>query len=258
MDSLQPKIDDLPITPVDAHSPVPLYHQIHLDLKRLIQDGILPPGATLPPELELCQAYGVGRQTMRQAIAALVDDGLVERFAGRGTFVRSQPDRMKFYLDRSFTQQMSEMGRTAHSRLVCQEMRTIDANSPPALAKWRGQPALHLERLRFGDEEPICYQGTTLLAARCPGIERFDFGRQSLYAILASHYQLFITRIDHVVRAVAADEYRAELLEILPGAPLLYVGTTTYLESGELIELTASHYRADRYEYSTSQTCCEE
>jgi len=56
---------------------------------------------------------------------------------------------------------------------------------------------------------------------------------------------------------VAADEYRAELLEVEEGTPLLFVGTTTYLDDGELIEYSASYYRADRYEYSTTQTCCD-
>ena len=48
--------------------------------------------------------------------------------------------------------------------------------------------------------------------------------------MLASDYHLLINRIDHVVRAVAADDYRADLLGFAPGTPLLFVGTTTYLE----------------------------
>jgi DNA-binding GntR family transcriptional regulator len=57
---------------------------------------------------------------------------------------------------------------------------------------------------------------------------------------------------------VAANDTLAGLLNIPPGSPLLHVVTSTYLEGDELIELTASYYRADRYEYSTSQTRCEE
>jgi GntR family transcriptional regulator len=95
------------------------------------------------------------------------------------------------------------------------------------------------------------------LSERCPGIEHLDFSSQSLYEVLVTRYQLVIQRIDHVVRAVAADEYRAELLKIDEGTPLLFVGTTTYLDDENVIEHSASYYRADRYEYSTTQTCCE-
>lgn len=247
----------LPYSTVDSHSPIPLYHQIYLDLRRMIQGGMISPGGMLPPELEISQAYNVGRQTVRQAIARLVDDDLLERFAGRGTFVRAQPSHTQFFLDRSFSQQMRELGRVPHSRVLSIQTGIVDSNLTPAMQGYNGQVCLTLERLRLGDDEPICHQVSTILTERCPGIEQQDFASQSMYEILATRYHLIINRIDHVVRAIAADEYRAELLNVPEGTPLLYVGTTTYLDDLTIIEHTASYYRADRYEYSTTQTCCE-
>lgn len=247
----------LPYSTVDTHSPVPLYHQIYLDLRRMIQSGIIPAGGMLPAEIEISQAYNVGRQTVRQAIARLVDDDLLERFAGRGTFVRAQPSHTQFFLDRSFSQQMRELGRVPHSRVLSIQNGVVDSDVLPALQGYNGQACVTLERLRLGDEEPICQQISTILTERCPGIEQQDFENQSMYEILSTRYHLSITRIDHVVRAIAADEYRADLLNITEGTPLLFVGTTTYLDDGQIIEHTASYYRADRYEYSTTQTCCE-
>src|SRR5262249_24808309 len=97
----QIEVAHLPVKPVDPDSPVPLYHQIEVDLRVLIQSGQLAPDDVLPPESELCHVYGVGRQTMRMALARLVDDNLIARRAGQGTFVKAQHDRMQFYLDRS-------------------------------------------------------------------------------------------------------------------------------------------------------------
>jgi GntR family transcriptional regulator len=244
----------LPIATVDPHSPIPLYYQIYLDLRGLIQNGILPPGAMLPAETELCQGYDVGRQTVRQAIARLVDENLLERFAGRGTFVCAAASRTRFFLDRSFSQLMREMGRVPRSQVLSQESDAVSVDDPPALLKWLGAPCLRIKRLRFGDAEPICYQATTLLLNRCQGIQETDFASQSLYEVLATRFHLVVTRIEHGVRAVAADGLRADLLGVAEGAPLLYVGTTTYLEDGQVIEYTASYYRADRYEYSTTHT----
>ena len=246
----------LPYSPVDSHSPIPLYHQVYLDLRQMIQRELILPGEMLPPEMDICQAYGVGRQTVRQAIARLVAEDLVERFAGRGTFVREQASHIQFFLDRSFSQQMREMGRIPISRLLSQQTGIVDLDIQ-ALQAYQGKPCLTLERLRLGDAEPICHQTSTILSDRCPGIGEQDFTNQSLYETLATRCQLTISRIDHVVRAVAADEYRAELLDVEEGTPLLFVGTTAYLDGGELIEYSASYYRADRYEYSTTQTCCD-
>src|SRR5512134_2352093 len=141
----------LPYSTVDPHSPIPLYYQIYLDLRQMIQRGLITPGDMLPPEMEICQAYNVGRQTVRQAIARLVDEDLVERFAGRGTFVRPQPSHTQFFLDRSFSQQMRELGRVPHSRLLSIQSGTVDSSLIPALQDYNGQACITLERLRLGD-----------------------------------------------------------------------------------------------------------
>ena len=246
----------LPYTTVDPHDPVPLYHQIYLDLKQIIANGVIPAGGMLPPEVEICQAYNVGRQTVRQAIAHLVDDNVLERYAGRGTFVRKPVNINQFFLDRSFTQQMKELGRKPHSQILSRENGTINREKFPAMPQLSGSPYFSLERLRLGDGEAVCHQTTTILTERCPGIEQEDFDQQSLYEILASKYHVLISRFDHIVRAVAADEYRSDLLNVPKDSPLLFVLTMASNDQNELIEYSTSYYRADCYEYSTTQTCC--
>ncbi len=244
---------DLPINPVDVQSPVPLYHQITLDLRRLIEEQIVPPGAVLPPEIEICQVYGVGRQTIRRAIARLVDENLVERYAGRGTFVRDNNKRASFQLDRSFSQYIKALGRHPHSKTLSEEMSIIGKDSPPQLYKHLGKPCLILERVRYSNKEPICYQVATVIIDQCPSIKKHDFSKESLYEVLAKEYGMIIARIDHLIRAISADDYRAELLEVEPGSPLLLVTTIAYLENDDTIEMTFSNYRADRYEYRTTE-----
>ena len=244
----------IPYAQVDPKSPVPLYHQVYLDLRSIIQNGLIPAGGMFPTEMELCEIYAVGRQTIRHAIARLVDDNLLERFAGRGTFVQAQPAHTQFFLDRSFSQQMRELGREPRSITLSsnQDMINLDVNA--ALRSLNEKSGFVLERLRLGGEEPICHQTTTVVLEQCPGIENVDFTNQSLYEVLTKRFNLVITRIDHLVRAVAADEYRAELLKIAVGDPVLLVITTAYIEGDEIIEYSVSYYRADKYEYSTIET----
>lgn len=249
----------LPFTTVDPKSPIPLYYQIYLDLRRIIQqEEIIQPGGMLPPEMEICQAYNVGRQTVRQAIARLVDENILERFAGRGTFVRQATNLTQFFLDRSFSQQMRELGLEPKSKVLCAETGTVNAEHISALQRWKFAPCFTLERLRLGNGDPICHQTTTVITSHCPDLAENDFANSSLYDILANRYNIAIQRIDHTVRAVTADNYRAELLDVEKDSPLLFVGTRTYTEDGTLIEYSASYYRADRYEFRTSQTCCDD
>lgn len=243
---------NLPITPADADSPVPLYYQIETDLRRLISSGHLPPGATLPPELTLCQLYGVGRHTMRMALSRLAADDLISRRAGRGTVVKPQADRMKFYLDRSFTHQMADMGLQAHSKVLDATPGRLTPDGPEVFRDKVGRPCLYLMRLRLGGEEPIGLQATTILTDLCPGLERYDFNQHSLYDILARDYHLIITEIRHTISATIADDFQAEHLTVEPGDPLLVVKTAAYLDNAQVVEHTVSHYRADKYEYSTT------
>ncbi len=242
----------LDIGPVDADGPLPLYRQIENDLRRLIGSGKLPPDATLPPEKELCRAYGVSRHTIRRALARLVADDLISRRAGRGTRVKTQADRMEFYLDRSFTRQMADMGRVAHSRVLKLSKEVVDESYRSVFDDHNGSECLHLVRLRFGDDEPIALQSSIVLTDLCPGLDDYDFNQESLYDVLAREYQLIITEIQHIISAVIADEFQAELLRVDYNAPLLLVRTIALLDDDQLIESTLTYYRADRYEYRTT------
>jgi GntR family transcriptional regulator len=245
---------DLPIRPVDPRSPIPLYHQVEIDLQTLIQSGIWGAEDLLPPEIELCKRYGVGRQTIRMALSRLAANHLIGRQAGRGTFVLPPPDRKQFYLDRSFTRQIQELGLATHSQVLHALPGTVGPNAPLSLRDHQGEPCFLLNRLRFGNDLPIGLQYTTIMTQRCPGLERFDFHSESLYDVLATHYQLMITQITHVVTALGADATQADLLHVSPGQPLLQVTTTAYLEPHVIIEASMSIYRTDHYEFSIIQT----
>jgi GntR family transcriptional regulator len=251
----QINIDEFQITPIDANSPIPLYYQIEADLRALLHGDQVAAGDLLPTEQELAQAYGVGRHTIRTALSRLVNDNLISRKAGHGTVVKGRVDRRQFSLARSFTRQMAEMGLQPHSRVLQKEKRTIQPEDPRLLSsKKLNAPVLILDRLRLGNDEPIGLQRSYVLLEQCRGLERKDFASHSLYEILSNEYHLIITEIAHAISAAAADRLQAELLHVEPGAPLLVVNTSAFVENGEIIEFTVSYYRADKYEYTTTHT----
>jgi GntR family transcriptional regulator len=248
------RIEDLTLQPVDPDSPIPLYYQVEKNLRELILRGELSPGDLLPPEMELARYFNISRHTIRMALSQLEKDNLIGRKAGRGTVVKDQEDRIKFYLNRSFTQQMADMGRTAHSEILEQRIGQIDTQSPRALHSKIGAPCLCLTRLRYGDSEPIGLQYTTVLTELCPGLERYDFSTASLYDVLLNEYRLRIKEILHTITAAIASGLTAEKLELAEGDPVLIVNTAALLEKGRMIEFSVSFYRADKYEYSTTHS----
>ena len=243
---------NLLVTAVSPASDTPFYHQVEADLRRLIRTGTFTPDQPLPTERELRQLYGVGRQTIRLAMARLVADNLIERQAGRGTFIKPQKGRADFYLDRSFTRQMADLGLIAHSQLLSQSVGTVDETMPARLHTHLQEPYLHLTRLRLGNNEPIGLQISRILLTLCPDLASHDFNNVSLYQTLADEYNLTIQRIDHRISATTADALQSGLLQVAIGDPVLVVHTTAYLRDRNVIEDTTSYYRADKYEYHTS------
>lgn len=246
-------VQDLGINPVDENSRIPLYRQVHMDLLNLLQSGKLVKGDMLPTESVLSEAYGVGRQTLREAVTRLVNEGLLERTAGRGTVVMGGKNQIKIFLDRSFAQQIAEMGLKPRSEVLRKTKRTIDEVSPITLHTKKGSQSLELIRLRFGDDIPLGVQYTTIITDLCPDLGDYEFIEESLYSLLLTKYKLPITRIDQVVSAVLADDWHKSLLKISEPVSLLQVNTTAYLDNGEPIEASTSFYVGDRYDYTITQ-----
>jgi GntR family transcriptional regulator len=228
---------------------------VEADLRALLNSETVGVGDLLPPEHELAEAYGVGRHTIRTALGRLVLDNLIARKAGHGTIIKGQEHRRQFSLARSFTHQMKEMGLRPRSVILDSETRIVQADDPHSLSSRKiNELVLILDRLRFGNDEPIGLQRSFVVLERCPGLEQMDFTKHSLYEVLAHQYHLVITEITHTFNATTADKRQADLLCVQPGAPLLLVNTSAFLGDGEMIELSIGYYRADKYEYTITQT----
>jgi GntR family transcriptional regulator len=209
---------------------VPLYHQIANDLRRKIASGAWSAGSQMPSEEELTAAYGVSRITVRQALSILVQEGLVTRQPGRGSFVRDPsitagPRRLT-----SFSEEMRAKGLTPSSRVLDSRVISADQALAEALQVVPGAPVLRLERLRLGNGEPIGIQVAHVPIDRYPGLDAVDFSVASLYAEMERRSGLPV----------------ASELSIAVGSPVLVVERRAW-SGGVVVEFTRSIMRGDRY-----------
>jgi GntR family transcriptional regulator len=246
-------IQDLPFKPALPESPIPLYHQVYMDLLNLIHSKQLLPGDLLPPETELAKVYNVSRQTIRIALNMLKKDKLIDRTAGKGTVVLSGQNRIQFIMSQSFAMQMKKMGYKPGSKVLKLNPCVIDEKAPAKLQSKLGSNALELVRLRYANEEPIGIQYTTIITNSIKDLAEHDFSKDSLFELLLTKYRLPINQIDYTVSAVMADSWHQVLLNLSKSVPMLLIETTTYLENGSPLEVTASYYRADKFEFTNSQ-----
>jgi len=194
----------------------------------------------------LVERFGVARMTVRQALDALVSEGVLQRFPGRGTFVappRRQPSRIA-----SFTEDMTARGTVAESRTLVAEKVRAPAGVARALAITPREPVLRWRRLRLADGSPVCLSDAYLAAALVPGLFDGPDLPDSLYDELASRGRRPTWAEDSLSAGVATSE-EAALLECPEGSVVIRL-TRRALWEDRPIEISRSVYRADQHTIS--------
>lgn len=200
------------------------------------------PGAPAPSERELVDRFGVARMTVRQALDALVVEGVLERFPGRGTFV-ARPRRIPTGIS-SFTEDMARRGVVAESRTIIADRVGAANGVARALGLAVRQPVVHWRRLRLADGRPVCLSDAFLNDLMVPGFLDHELPT-SLYDELAARGRRPTWAEDSVSAGIAsADE--SSLLEIETGSVVMRHSRRA-LWGEHPIEVTRSVFPADQH-----------
>ena len=234
-------------TDIDKEISIPYHYQLRELLRDEITSGRWEVGERLPSERELCEAFQLSRTTIREAIDALVNEGLLRREKGRGTFI-AEPKITEKWLDApdNFTESMQEQGYQIETKVL--NLSLIPAAHAVAreLRLRSEEPVIVLDRLRIVLQEPILVVTSYLPEKLCPGLLEEDFTSRSLYVTLRDKYGINIAQAKRTMEAVAANEIEANLLQVRTGVPLLLIESTAYLEDGTPIEYFKARHRGDR------------
>jgi len=238
---------------IDRNTPLPYYFQMKELLVEEVESGRWQPNQQIPSESELCEHFGVSRTVVRQAISNLVQDGLLYREKGRGTFV-AKPKIMESLAQNlsGFYEDMVARGLKPVTKVL--EQTKVEANRKVAenLGLSRGAPVIKVDRLRFVNGEPLVWVITYLPYEICPPLLEEDLNLQSLYALLEEKYGLQIVRGRRTLEAVAANEYEAHVLEVNVGAPLMLLNSVSYLADGRPVEYFHALHRGDRSKFEVA------
>jgi GntR family transcriptional regulator len=229
--------------------PVPLHHQVYLDLQSALDSGEWAPGDRLPPERELAARYGCSLITVRRALTELAREQRIERTRGRGTFVLHPRLEIDFGGSQSFTEEMQTRGLDPATRLLSARPESAGESVALALGLEIGSPTLYLERLRLADGEPLLLEQVHLPAERFPGLLASDLENNSLYDLLTERYGTRIVRAREAIEPVLLRAREAGLLGQAAGRPALLIEGIAYAADGRPIEFARSYVRGDRTRY---------
>ncbi len=240
--------ESAPYRPASKNSLVPMHYQVEQDMRERITSGVWQAGQMLPGEMELCTLYGVSRTTLRQAISALVDEGLIVRERGRGSFIRSSMVTAGARGLTSFTGELATLGMKAGSRLLSRHVIGASAELAQRLRVEVGTPLIGLKRVRFANESPIGIQEAHLPLSRFPELEHLDMTDISLYSFLEERYRVVVAEAEEIFRAISITGEDARILHVPEGQSGFAVERLTFDGSNEPFEFVTSVLRGDRYQ----------
>ena len=228
---------------------IPLYIKIRESLRERILSGELERGQRLPAEEELATQFGVSRMTVRQGISDLINDGLMYRRHGVGTFVsfphiERDHSRLTNFFDNSNLQ-----GIKAEANILNVTVIPAKPRIAKALMISRQDPVINIETLRKADHVPVTLHDAYFPQYLFPDLaggnaEPLDV--QNLWTKFEA-YGYPVNRAVQKLEARLADQDLAAILKIQPGAPILYKERTVYANDGTPVEFTYCYNRGDMY-----------
>lgn len=226
---------------------VPNYIKIHDALKEEVEKNIWKIGQRLPSERDLAERFGVSRMTARQAVTALVDEGILDRRVGSGTYVASRRVREKMRGTTSFTEIITSQGKqpstevlsyikTAPNEVECEKLNITKRDS-----------IIRMERIRYADDIPICFE-----VASIPFDLVKDFDKKEItnnfFKTLENHGYV-IARSEQIVSAKRVSTEVSDYLKTRAGSAILGLTQVSYLSDGVAFEYVLSQYVGDRFEF---------
>jgi GntR family transcriptional regulator len=241
-------VSKFPITALrlDRNSRVPLHQQLYEILRSLLDSEQYSSGDRFFTEAELVEIFDISRNTARQVLSRLSDEGYIIRERGKGTSVASPGLQQSLEKIVSFTDEMNRRGMKPETIVLSQEALKPTESQIKELRIKPETDLVCIRRLRLGDHLPICVEESYLVKEYFPNLGDFNYAEYPLKKAIES---ILNSRLDYAqqkIRAIPAPGEIAEILKVNHNAPLLYIERVTY--TGNIpVEFLKIYYRGDRF-----------
>ena len=229
---------------------ISLYHQIMEDLRRQIKD--MAYGEQIETEQQLAVKYDVSRGTVRQAITSLVNEGLLTKIQGRGTFKSGVALDHSSAVIKSFTDQLLVSGLVPGIRDIRLESVPADEKAAKYLRLKAGTPVWRLSRVRLADQVPISCCTAYINRAYVPDLQA-GMLEMSLIAMLTEKLGVPLHHGESFVTATLAEDDIARRLNISASTPILRMEHVGFLAAGEPVFLDITDSIGERYVMQVAQ-----
>lgn len=223
---------------------LPLYQQLQHALRSAIDAGAWGSASALPAERQLASALGISRITVRKAIDALVEEGLLVRRAGAGNFINTRIEK-NFAKLTSFSEDMRARGRIPRNEWLKRSEGLVTPEEALRLRLSPGAAVYRFHRIRYADELPMCLEHATIAAS---ALASLDAVGDSMYEALEAGGNRPVRALQRL-SALLLNAEQARLLQTREGDAGLCVERLGFARDGRAVEFCRSWFRGDMYDF---------
>jgi GntR family transcriptional regulator len=241
---------------LNIEGPFPLHTQLEKIIRDKIANGIWQENQRISSENELCKKYELSRMTVRAVLAKLVQEELIYRVPGKGTFVSPHKIVSKPLSQMGIRAQLELMGYRNTTKLLYTKETICDTALAQKLKLEPGTLLYEIKRIRFVEEQPFSIHLSYIPQNCCKGLidQDYDFENTQLCDVLRIHYGIEQNHTIETMEITNAHTKDAELLHIKKGYPLVHLENTLYSVGGQLTEYASVLFRGDKIKIEIHNT----
>ena len=227
--------------------PLTLQDQIKLEITNKIKSGKYLPGDKIPSEPQLVKIYNVSRVTVRNAIQQLVDENILIKRHGKGTFVKSRIYTENYFCGGSFTETCIKMNATPYTRIISIERNKIDLEVSELLNN--EQEAIIIKRVRYVDSIP-CIIEIDYFPIHFDFLLETPIEKTSLIQLLTEKSGVVLSKFEDKFQISFSNKEFSDLLHTTVGTPLLLVTQTVSSPDDDIIYVNKQFILTSKYIYA--------
>jgi GntR family transcriptional regulator len=228
---------------------IPLYYQLEKILRDKIASGQIAPEESFPTEQELCNQHGVSRAVVRQAFAALLQDGLISRIPGKGTFLAQQTSSNRTLHCFNTIEELVELSVQATNVIRYKGLVTPGKQTASLFGLGPGERLYTLRGIRILKNDPVCYFVINLPGQFAGFLEDETLESGAILPIVEKKSGLLVQRVRQTITAARARKHVAKYVGLEEGDPVLKFERIYYAANDRVLEAGTSYFHPDRYHY---------
>ena len=235
---------------VDKSSQIPLYTQLADIIKEMINNKELQEGHYLMSERDICKIQNISRMTVNKAIISLVNEGILERRQGKGTFVSYKKQNLTYAKMQGFTEIAQNKKLNVKNKILKFELK-IPSNKVKEYLQLEDIDSLvfQIERIRFIDDEPTILEKIYIPEYMCPSLSEYLVSNNSIYKLYREKY-LHKTQIaKQVINPIILNKSQSKTLNVDSNTLSLKIDRVVFTDKDEVLEYTSSLFITDKHQY---------